>query len=107
MNSAPTREDIERLAYRLWLERGCPAGTPEQDWDRAEQMLRSSQQSTDIEEAQSSSTFETARSVNELPQATPIDVSPPPSPAVDSRGGSTDRKPSGGKRRSRNSSHAH
>jgi hypothetical protein len=24
-------------AYELWLERGCPNGSPEQDWYRAEQ----------------------------------------------------------------------
>jgi hypothetical protein len=106
MDSAPTREDIERLAYRLWLERGCPAGTPEQDWDRAEQMLRSSEPNTAREDAQPSS-FETARSVNELPQARPIDVSPPSAAAEDAREASAERKPSGGKRRSRNSTHAH
>ena len=36
-----TSEDISRLAYSLWQERGCPAGTPEEDWLRAEQLLQS------------------------------------------------------------------
>lgn len=31
---------IEELAYRYWLERGCPYGSPEDDWYRAERELR-------------------------------------------------------------------
>jgi Protein of unknown function (DUF2934) len=34
------RQEIERLAYRLWQERGSPHGTSEDDWFRAEKMLR-------------------------------------------------------------------
>ena len=34
-----TSEDISRLAYSLWEQRGCPEGSPEDDWIRAEQML--------------------------------------------------------------------
>jgi hypothetical protein len=30
-------EQIEKLAYRLWEERGRPLGSPEDDWFRAEQ----------------------------------------------------------------------
>jgi hypothetical protein len=29
-------EQIEKLAYRLWEERGRPLGSPEDDWFRAE-----------------------------------------------------------------------
>ena len=29
-------EQIEKLAYRLWEERGAPLGSPEEDWFRAE-----------------------------------------------------------------------
>lgn len=29
----------EQLAYRLWLERGCPIGSDQEDWFRAENML--------------------------------------------------------------------
>jgi len=32
-------DDIARLAYRLWEERGCPIGSPEEDWLRAEELL--------------------------------------------------------------------
>jgi len=34
-----TTEDIARLAYQLWEERGCPIGSPEEDWLRAEELL--------------------------------------------------------------------
>jgi hypothetical protein len=29
-------EDVAKLAYRLWEERGRPMGSPEVDWYRAE-----------------------------------------------------------------------
>ena len=31
---------IAALAYELWQERGCPIGSPEEDWFRAEQELK-------------------------------------------------------------------
>jgi hypothetical protein len=33
------RGEIEKLAYRLWQERGCPFGSPEEDWFNAEREL--------------------------------------------------------------------
>jgi len=33
------REDIARLAYAYWEARGCPYGSPEEDWFRAEMEL--------------------------------------------------------------------
>ena len=36
----PAQEEIEKLAYQLWEERGAPLGSPETDWERAEQALR-------------------------------------------------------------------
>jgi hypothetical protein len=30
-------EQIEKLAYRMWQERGGPLGSPDDDWIRAEQ----------------------------------------------------------------------
>ena len=33
-------EETQLLAYFLWQERGCPCGTPEVDWFRAEHRLR-------------------------------------------------------------------
>jgi len=35
----PTPEEIAKLAYRLWEERGAPIGSPEVDWARAEQAI--------------------------------------------------------------------
>ena len=32
-------EKIAALAYELWQGRGCPEGTPEEDWFRAEQEI--------------------------------------------------------------------
>lgn len=35
-----TREEIARLAYAYWEERGRPLGSAEEDWFRAERELR-------------------------------------------------------------------
>ena len=35
-----TRDDLAACAYRCWHERGCPEGSPEVDWHRAEEELR-------------------------------------------------------------------
>lgn len=37
--AAPTHEDITTLAYSLWQARGCPEGSPEEDWFNAESAL--------------------------------------------------------------------
>jgi hypothetical protein len=34
-------EVIEELAYQYWEERGRPVGSPEVDWQKAEERLRS------------------------------------------------------------------
>jgi len=31
--------EIEERAYQSWIDRGCPMGSPEEDWFRAEQEL--------------------------------------------------------------------
>lgn len=36
--------DIERRAYELWRERGCPVGSPEIDWFRATQEIENARQ---------------------------------------------------------------
>ncbi len=33
-------QEIATLAYEFWQARGCPHGSPEQDWFLAEQELR-------------------------------------------------------------------
>jgi hypothetical protein len=36
-----SQQDIAELAYRLWQARCCPQGSPEEDWFRAAEQLRS------------------------------------------------------------------
>jgi hypothetical protein len=38
--SAEDHEETTRLAYSYWQARGCPIGSPEEDWYRAENELR-------------------------------------------------------------------
>ena len=39
--SEPTNQgEISALAYELWIQRGCPLGSPEVDWFRAKEDLR-------------------------------------------------------------------
>jgi hypothetical protein len=35
-SSVPVGGNTAELAYELWLARGCPDGSPEQDWYEAE-----------------------------------------------------------------------
>jgi hypothetical protein len=35
-------EATAKLAYTLWLRRGCPEGSPEEDWYEAERILSAS-----------------------------------------------------------------
>jgi hypothetical protein len=39
-SSAASHDEIAAHAYRCWHERGCPQGSPEEDWHRAERELR-------------------------------------------------------------------
>lgn len=36
----PLKDEIAAVAYRRWRERGSPIGSPEADWQAAEQELR-------------------------------------------------------------------
>ncbi len=36
----PQHHEVAARAYQCWHERGCPEGSPEVDWDRAEKELR-------------------------------------------------------------------
>jgi hypothetical protein len=43
------REEVAQLAYSYWLARGCPDGSPEDDWLRAEQdILRQRNQPAEL-----------------------------------------------------------
>jgi hypothetical protein len=39
--AAPEFDHVATLAYTLWESRGCPIGSPEEDWFKAEQELAS------------------------------------------------------------------
>lgn len=39
-DNKPLNEQIAALAHALWLERGCPEGSPEEDWLTAEQQIK-------------------------------------------------------------------
>ena len=36
---SPTESEIATVAYQLWLDNGCPDGSDQEDWFRAEAML--------------------------------------------------------------------
>jgi Protein of unknown function (DUF2934). len=38
-SEAQNREKIAALAYEFWKARGCPQGTPDEDWFRAEREI--------------------------------------------------------------------
>jgi hypothetical protein len=40
VSEAADIEQIKRRAYELWCERGCPDGSADEDWHRAEHELR-------------------------------------------------------------------
>lgn len=39
LRNAPTREEIERRAFEIYLARGTRPGSPDQDWTQAEREL--------------------------------------------------------------------
>jgi hypothetical protein len=43
-SATPPTEEVAALAYQLWIGRGSPHGSHEEDWQRAEQELRNRQQ---------------------------------------------------------------
>ena len=39
---AANPDQVQVMAYQLWLDRGCPNGSDQEDWFRAELELRNS-----------------------------------------------------------------
>ena len=37
---SPTESEIAAVAYRLWVNNGCPAGSDQEDWYRADALLK-------------------------------------------------------------------
>ncbi len=53
LESALTREAVEKLAYQYWLDRGCPEGSAAEDWLQAEStLLRTAANTPHIETVQ-------------------------------------------------------
>lgn len=50
----PTPMDLHQktqmLAYQLWIERGCPIGSDQADWFRAEEMILNAPSEEIVEE---------------------------------------------------------
>ncbi len=46
---AENHEKIAELAYELWQARGCPYGSPENDWFRAEEQLEAHNEPADVD----------------------------------------------------------
>ena len=46
VTAAPEPDHVAELAYTLWKSRGCPIGSPEEDWFKAEQELAPTADST-------------------------------------------------------------
>ncbi len=41
-SETPQHDAIAARAYELWQQRGCPDGSPQEDWGQAEEELRRS-----------------------------------------------------------------
>ena len=45
----PTESEIAVAAYQLWLDNGCPVGSDQEDWFRAEAALKRARRDTRTE----------------------------------------------------------
>lgn len=45
----PTESEIAAAAYQLWLDNGCPVGSDQEDWLRAEAALKKARRDTRTE----------------------------------------------------------
>ncbi len=45
-SKGPQESDIAVAAYYLWVNRGCPVGSDQDDWFQAEAALKDSQRTT-------------------------------------------------------------
>jgi hypothetical protein len=43
LQESDTHDAVAALAYEFWLQRGCPIGSPEEDWFRAEAEIKNRQ----------------------------------------------------------------
>jgi Protein of unknown function (DUF2934) len=58
--TSPTENEIARVAHRLWLEKGCPHGSDQEDWFEAEALLKKAlAKCEDLPRRPSAPTFDT------------------------------------------------
>ena len=68
MQDHDKRQQTALLAYQFWMARGCPVGSPAEDWFRAERALHSRQ----LEEVAADAAEEaSARVVADPPESAP------------------------------------
>jgi hypothetical protein len=48
-NLGPTESEIAVAAYQLWLDNGCPVGSDQEDWFRADPALKEARRDTRTE----------------------------------------------------------
>jgi Protein of unknown function (DUF2934) len=51
MKDHEKQQQTALLAYQFWMERGCPVGSPAEDWFRAERALHSRQLEEVVDDA--------------------------------------------------------
>ena len=51
------QQEVAALAYGFWQARGCPEGTPEEDWFRAEREIAASKRIVQKEMVQKATVF--------------------------------------------------
>ena len=47
-SALPEGDAVASLAYQLWTERGRPEGSPDEDWFRAQELLRNGRASSAV-----------------------------------------------------------
>lgn len=77
------QDRIAQLAYQLWQQRGCPAGSPEVDWEQAVQLLENQPQAGNND-------------VLSVPMATSQQGQPTPDAATSADGTTASAAPIGG-----------
>jgi hypothetical protein len=73
----PDFQKQRELAYRLWQERGCPIGRPDDDWFEAERRLRTrghEAESRAVDEAASESFPASDPPSTHLPDRRPVNT---------------------------------
>ena len=66
-NDHVDEKEIAILAYQLWLERGCPIGSDQEDWFRAERKLAGANRTDEKEERSMADTEEPASTMLRFP----------------------------------------